>query len=112
MGITPERLLELDAKHGRIAHVKSNHLVDPLADVPVPRWEVVLRKPNRAEYKAFRAMAPKSPDAQENLVRQIMVEPEGATAIDALINDWPGIPEACTEALYQLTGMTAEELGK
>jgi hypothetical protein len=105
MLITEERIKELEAAHGTIAHVRGAN----------GQWEVVLRKPKRAEYKVFRSMSTRpetKADAQENLVRRLMVEPADPKAIDALLEDWVGIPEACTKALYDLTGMTAEELGK
>jgi len=104
MAIPPERVAALRELHGRVEHVKSKY---------EGQWEVVLRKPKRAEYKAFRAGAQgNNPDAQENLVRQLIVEPEGAAAIDALIEDYAGIPEACSDAIFKLTGMKAEELAK
>lgn len=107
MAISPERIQQLETQHGRIAHVMGKD----------GTWDIVLRKPTRAEYKMFRGMAsaPESrADAQESLLRRIVVEPEGAKAIDDLINEWPGLPEsdACTKAILMLTGMASEQLGK
>jgi hypothetical protein len=107
MAISPERVQELDTKHGTVAHLKG-------AD---GTWEVVVRKPTRAEYKMFRGLAsqPESrADAQEALLRRIIVEPEGLTAVDALFEAWPGIAESKTAnaAIEQLTGMASQKQEK
>jgi hypothetical protein len=103
MAISTDRVRELAEKHGRVEHVKEKH---GLA-------ECVLRMPTRAEYKAFRAGAQaQNPDAQENLVRQIMVEPESGAEKDALFDKWVACAEACSAAIYRLTGIAAEELAK
>lgn len=111
MAISPERVRALAELHGRVEHVKSRFTT---GDPPQPQWEVVLRKPKRAEYKAFRAAAhgPAVADALETLVRQIMVEPEAPEAKDALIEEWPGLPEACDPFVQKLTGLAAEQLAK
>lgn len=107
MAITPERLKELAEKHGQIEHVKGGREGD----------EFVLRNPSRAEYKVFRAAAHQphlAPDAQENLVRSCMVEPEGGPAIDALFDRWRAAadhPET-SAAINRLVGMVVETLSK
>lgn len=74
-------------------------------------YEVVFRKPTRAEYKQYRARSHNDqlkPDAQEALCRQCVVHPS-VEAFDALLEDYPAIPEAASEALMRLTGMAAEQ---
>lgn len=104
MAVTEEQLKELETKYGRVAHVKGAN----------GAWEIVLRKPKRLEYKSFRANAHNpvaKADAQEALVRQLIVVPEKGE-IDALLDDWCGIPEACTKAIEQLSGVATDELAK
>lgn len=106
MGVTKEQLDEFETKHKRIAHLKGKE--DPDGSVP---WEIVIRKPSRAEYKQYRSMSHNQAqvaDAQEILVRKIAVFPIG-DALDALIEDWPAIPEACGKALASLTGLSAQD---
>lgn len=104
--LTEKQMAELEAKHGRIARLKD----------PQGKWEVVLRKPTRPEYKAFRARShnpAQIADAQEQLVRQIVVHPT-PEAFGNLLDDYPGIAEspAASKALQALTGMAAEEDSK
>lgn len=78
-------------------------------------WAVVLRKPTRSEYKLFKANANNAntqSEAQEKLFKCTCVVPEGQPAIDALLEDWPGIPEACAKTFQMLLGMTGVEEGK
>jgi hypothetical protein len=78
-------------------------------------WRVILRKPNRGEYKRFRAFSnnPQRVDvAQETLFNDICVWPAGSTEREALLNEWPGIPEACGKMLMELAGMAGTEQGK
>lgn len=98
--LTEEAIKELETTHKRVAH---------LHDVG-GEWEIVLRKPTRPEYKHFRAMinGAQASDAQEMLVRKLCVYPDRET-FDALLEDWPGIPEACGAAIKSLTGMSASE---
>jgi hypothetical protein len=106
--ITKEMIATLEERHKRVAHVVSAHKNNEGS----PHWEVVLRRPSRAEYNRFRtqAMDPaRKADAQDVLVRQIAVEPAGE-AIGALIDEWPAIPEACGEAIDVLSGMSAGKL--
>lgn len=103
--ISQEKLLELEAKHGRIGVV---------THPDGKSWTVVLRKPRRAEYKMFRAHSNdprRAPDAQENLIKQTCVFPDAA-GLEALLEDWPGIPEACGRTLIELAGMSGLEQGK
>lgn len=101
--IPKEKIEELESMHKRIAVLRG--VGDP------PAWEIVLRKPSRAEYKMFRAqiMNPaQAPDAQEILVRKCVVFPDAA-GFDALLEDYPAIPEAASEAIKRLTGLGAAE---
>lgn len=103
--LSPEQLAELEQKHGRIGVV--SHPDDK-------SWVVVLRKPKRAEYKMFRAHANNpqhAPDSQENLLKQTCVW-SYPTALDPLLEEWPGIPEACGKTLAMLAGMSGLEQGK
>lgn len=101
--IPKEKIEELEATHKRIAVVRGNG--DP------PAWEIVMRKPTRAEYKMFRAQLTnpaQAPDAQEILVRKCVVYPDAA-AFDAMLEDYPAIPEAVGDALRRLIGLGAAE---
>ena len=108
--VSTEQLSNFEVKYRRVAHlVSSRKKVDGS-----PEWEIVLRKPTRIEYKHFRSQChndARIADAQEEMVRKLMVYPEG-DAISNLLEDWPGIPEACGEALRDLAGMSGQESAK
>lgn len=98
--LTPEKLSELEAAHKRIATVRGRGNT----------WTVVLRKPSRAEYKQFRSRLNDDrmkADAQEALVRSLCVYPS-REAFDVLLEEWPAIPEAASEAVLHLMGMVTE----
>ncbi len=99
--ITIEQVEELQKTHGRVVHVKGEG------------WEAVFRKPKRVEYKRFRAMlfSDAKADAAEWLALATVVVPERA-ALDALLEDYPGIPEAASKALTQIAGITIDESAK
>lgn len=98
--LTEDQIKELEAAHRRVAHVYARD-----------QWEVVFRAPTRAEYKRFRSEINNpntSADAQEKLARTCVVYPT-REAFDALLEEWPAIPEACSKAFSRLMGLTAEE---
>lgn len=102
---TDEDLANLEATHKRIG-VVTHH--------DSKSWCVVLRKPTRAEYKRFRSwinQPQKSDIAQEQLFKDTVVFPAKGE-IEALLDEWPGIPEACGKMLAELAGMSAVEQGK
>ncbi len=104
--VTPEKLAELESAHGRIGVV---------THPDGKSWVLVLRHPRRVEYKMFRQYAAneqKKTEAQETLVKQTCVWPETPAALDALLDEWPGIPEACGATLMSLAGMSGLEQGK
>lgn len=107
-GITPENLAAWEAQYKRIAHIKSS---ETLPDGKTPEWEIVLRKPTRTEYK-FLKQALKNDrtevDAFEQCVRKLSLSPTGAD-LDALLDEWPGIPEASWQAFERLAGMAGAE---
>ena len=100
---TDEELTALETQHKRIGvvyHQQDKNL-----------WAVVLRKPNRAEYKRFRAWCnnpQRVADAQEQLFNDTIVWPAKADR-EAMLEDWPGIPEACAKMLVELAGMSGVE---
>lgn len=103
--VSAEKQAELEAKYGELRALR--HASKPLA--------VVLREPRRAEYKMYRAGAINErtrPEAQETLFKQICVFPEGAAAIEQLLDAWPAAPEACTALIDKLAGLTGVEQGK
>lgn len=105
MSLTDEALAELETKHKRIARVRGK----ANADGSHP-WEIVIRKPTRAEYKRFRSHVSNEntkADATELLVRAVVVFPT-PDAFDALLEEWPAIPEAASEALLRLMGLAVE----
>ena len=102
--LTKEQVQEFEATHKRVAHLRGKD----------GDWEVVIRKPTRAEYKQFRSRThnpAQVADAQEILARQCVVYPS-RDAFDAMLEDWPGIPEAAGAAFGRLMGLAAEEDGK
>lgn len=118
---------ELDAlvvKHGEIWRLEGKPVsvtlpaIDderPKTEERVP-WEVVIRKPERKDYKLFRSNChrPEKKDiAQEILLRSCLVVPP-LSAFDRLLDEYPGIPEAPAvgEALSEATGMASEESEK
>ena len=106
IGILSDKLLELEAKHGRIGVV---------THPDGKSWAIVLRKPRRNEYKMFRAHSnnpQRLADAQEVLVTQTCIWPADPNALQALMDEWPGIPEACGRTLIELAGMSGLEQGK
>lgn len=101
--ITDEQVAELEVAHGRVAHCKGKG----------GSWECVFRKPKRAEYKAFRSKSHGSgkADALEALAKQTVVFPS-ALEFEAMLEDYPGIPEACADVFMTLAGMVTEESEK
>lgn len=114
--LTAEKIEELRALHGRIEVVEGRKPAATAGNPdPATPWAVVYKKPSRATYKRFRAMShrPESiADAQEMLARACCVWPETAAGFDALLEDFPGIPEGSGKALGDLAGMSADETGK
>ena len=107
--LTQEQIETLEATHKRVAHLKS---ATSRKD-GTPDWEAVLRRPTRTEYKMFRSMAHdpvKKPEAQELLTIKCCVWPPTRAEVDALLDEWPGIPEAASEAIQTISGMKAEEV--
>ena len=103
--VPAEKQAELEAKWGTLSALR--HRSKPLA--------VILREPKRGEYKMWRAGIHdqrKKADAQETLFKQICVFPESAMAVEALLDQWPAVPEACTDLIERLSGLTGDEQGK
>lgn len=103
MLLTAEQIQGYQAQHGRVAHVIGKDSA----------WECVFRKPSRAEYKRFRALAvsDNKAEAQEWLATVTAVFPD-RTAFEALLDNYPGIPEAAAGRLAELAGLSVEETGK
>ncbi len=102
--LTKDQIAEFEATHKRIAHVVGKD----------DAWECVFRRPTRAEFKRFRAQLhndEQKADAQENLARSCVVHPP-ATGFDALLEDFPAIPEACGKALGELAGFAVNQSAK
>ncbi len=105
--ISAEQIAELEVKYQRIGHLRGKV---PAGGTDSP-WECVFRKPSRAEYKMFRSRShnpSQVADAQEALARACVVHPS-KEAFDALLEDYPGIPEAAGNMFKNLVGMAAEE---
>lgn len=112
MALTQEQIDDLEQKHGRIAVVRSQFR----GKDGQPEWLVVLRKPNRGEYKMFRAQTAnpaQKADAQETFIRQTCVFPD-RLALDAMLEDFPGLAdsEGVTEACKALTGLSSVQDAK
>lgn len=96
--LTAEKLAQLTAEHGRIEHV-----------VVANNRDVVVRAPQRGEYGRFRSegMAQKKAEAQEVLVRAIVVFPS-REEFGLLLDEYPAVADcpAMTAAVERLTGLT------
>lgn len=96
-------LEKLKAEHGEVAEVST------------PCGTLVFRKPKRAEYKRHLAKVfdeKQRPDAVEWLARVCVVHPT-REAFDAMLEDKPGIPILCADALAKLAGAAqGEDEGK
>lgn len=111
MALSKQQIDELEAKHGRIAHVKGAPL--PGDEKGEPAWEIVLRKPRRAEYKVYRANVTKEiPEATEYFILATCVYPATTDALEALLDEWPGIPEASANACHKLAGIEVDKAVK
>lgn len=96
---------ELEGKFGELQALR--HRTKPLA--------VLLREPKRGEYKMWRAAShdpKKVADAQEVLFRQICVFPETPGELEQLLDQWPAVAEASSEAISKLTGLSGVDQGK
>ncbi len=104
----------MKAQYGRVAVVAFS-----------PDLEIVIRAPNRGEYRVCRAMmhnAAQAPDAQEDLVRKLVVWCNGVGSswkdalkeFDALLNTYPGLCEnrAASAEISEFTGIAFREQGK
>lgn len=104
MAITEEQIKALEAQHRRVKHVRINDI------------DLVLRAPKRHEYKRFRSQAhgEQRADAQEDLMRLIVVHPSPREAFDTLLEDYPGLCEHddVTKAIKALTGVGGDPEGK
>jgi hypothetical protein len=106
LGMTPADLKALEARHGTIGIVTAEDMTS---------WAVVLRKPTRKEYGTFKANAnnpQKAADSQEHLLKTLAIVPSSYEAIEKLLDEWPGIPEAFANsgALAELTGSAGRDL--
>ena len=104
--ISQEEIDKLETDHKRIAVVRSSEK-DANGQ---PEWAVVYKRPDRATYKLFRAQINNetlAPEATERLARKLVVYPS-TDAFEALLEEWPAIPEASSKALLRLMGMQAE----
>jgi hypothetical protein len=104
--LTADEFKDLETKHKRIGRLKSKS----------GAWEVVFRKPTRAEFKQFRSRAhnpAQKAEAQEILARQCVVFPS-REAFDALLEDYPAIcdSEASTDLFQRLMSDAVEESGE
>lgn len=75
---------------------------------------IALRKPTRAEYRRFvMKLQDKTElyDANEELVRACVLEPSGA-ALEAILDEWPGLVTDVGGELLMLAGMQAKAEAK
>ena len=105
--VTEELLEKLKAEHKYVAYV-NGEFDDEIV------WEVVLRKPTAKEYKMLRAQVSdgsQKATAGEVVFRKIIIYPD-RDKIDALLEEWPGVAEACGGAINKLSGLVANEGSK
>jgi hypothetical protein len=109
--LTDETVAALTAKYRRVCAIRR-------ADV-----EFVIRAPSRGEYKAFRAAlhtAATQADAQEDLVRDLVVwcsdrtDVDARVAFDALLDEYPALCEnpAVSGEVSKFTGLAFAAQGK
>ena len=104
MPLSKEEIASLESTHKRVAHIIGRN----------GAWEVVLRKPTRAEYKRFRSMLhndAQKADATESLARTCVVYPS-REAFDSMLDEYPAIGDAAGGVLGELVGFTADQMGK
>lgn len=113
--LTQEQIQELEAKHKRIAVVRSSETKEDTKP-PEPEWLVVLRRPTGTEWKLMKAIAndPKLAGAagpNERCFRMLVVQPVGPE-LEALLEEWPGVPDACAHPILELAGAVGASRGK
>jgi hypothetical protein len=104
MALSEEQIQEFEQKHGKVAHCKAKS----------GAWEAVFRKPTRPEYKRWRSQTANEAtraDAQEILLTSCVVYPE-RVAFQALLDQYPAIPETCGTAVGKLLDCEVEESEK
>jgi preprotein translocase subunit Sss1 len=104
--LTDEQIAELDAKYGEVAILRG----------PAKEYEVVFRRPTRAEYRMFRANInnpAKVSDAQEMLAMACVVHPTRDEYLK-LLETYYAIPDtqAFSTAMQRLMKLGAEESTK
>lgn len=109
--LTKDDVEALERKWKRVLHLKAPH--DAGA---VPAWEVVIRPPTRAEYRALREENnnPRTrAEAQENLISGCVVYPE-PDAFQALLEDYPALCDGiCTlPAVQDMMGFALKTAAK
>ena len=107
--LTPEQIVELEAKYDQIAIITAKH--EPGQE---PRFQCAFRPPDQAEYKRFRSLANQEShkaDSQEVLCRACVVYPT-RDAFDVLLKRYPGLCEAAAGRVADLIGFAIEEAGK
>lgn len=102
MSITPEKVAELEAKHGKVLHLRRE------------AGEAVFRRPKRDEWRKFKADLGNDEGkhmASENLVIACAVWPERAQ-FEALLDDAPGLIDAFANGLTSWSGLGQAETVK
>lgn len=97
--LTDEKQAELESKFPGCRGMK--HPRKPL--------QVIIREPTRGEYKRFRTMIAddrRRADATEQLFRDVCVYPENMAEREALLEQWPACPEACSQMMAEMLGGT------
>lgn len=77
-------------------------------------WTIIIRPPTRMEFKMWKTNTrdqAHSWEATSILVSQTVVYPP-QDKFQELLAKWPGIPEACSGAIAELTSMGANSAGK
>lgn len=98
MDVGQDVLEELRTKHGQVWVLRA---LDE---------HVVVRRPTRAEYKRFRALASdedRRADAPEALLRNCVVWPD-PTALEALLERYPAMGDTFAVELLKIAGSTKD----
>ena len=121
--VTPDELKSLEATHGRVAVVFDDAYPGEGEDIPAGAvgWEIVVRRAKSAEWKMFRKQSTTegvASEAGEWISRVCVVRVAGAVAgkdaresFDALLDEWPAIPERVAGIVAKLSGFDMAKRG-
>lgn len=121
--VTPEQIKQLEALHGRVAVVSDDAYPAEGEEVPAGAvgWEIVVRRAKASEWKLFRKQSTTegvASEANDWIARVCVVRVAGSPdgkdpreAFDALLDEWPAIPERVGNIIAKLSGFDVLKRG-